>query len=667
MRKVLLFTMLTLLGFTSYGQSYANESLSLQACQEDTIVFKFDITSPFAVGNTFVVEISDNSGNFNGSLVSIAPLSAWGVSVGNEIDVYIPENQPQGVYSFRVVPSANPGVFSDTISNVIIGANPKTNITAYDFWDRAGFMNFCAGDTMLLVAEKEPPGQTYTYQWLDNGGIMGGETNDTMFVSKSGTYSVEVSSNLCDAVSNDTIVQEYNTPTFLFANSTVGVNYIGFDSIQMCEGTVATLEHSGFLAPGMNGFTYQWLKNDSINILGDTVWYPLVNDTLNQLNVTEEGKYYLEVTSDPGGCVDTSMFFSVFVDTIPDVVVLNQPWPSQTLPKTTLCLTDSTLLTATDTVLNDSWEYQWQVAYPSGSGSWLNLPNDTLPWLTVDTSIVADTADYRLYIRNETCDFISNETTINFVPFPTMSFLPGDSLGICAYDSVLVSIQSNAINFSWNGGLYVGKQNFIPNAGQYIVEAFGINQCRTVDTLIIYENSIFAIATASPQVISPGETTTLSSSGGVGYYWFADSPSSYSNQLGASTIALPTEDTTTYFIEVEDINGCTDTASVMVYVSEQDSAVIYANTYGNIQNVITPNGDGMNDVLDLSAITDGDDCEFTVYTRWGTPVFSQEIYNNAWGGTTDGGAILNDGTYYFVLTFDNKIRVKSAITILNNF
>jgi gliding motility-associated-like protein len=95
--------------------------------------------------------------------------------------------------------------------------------------------------------------------------------------------------------------------------------------------------------------------------------------------------------------------------------------------------------------------------------------------------------------------------------------------------------------------------------------------------------------------------------------------------------------------------------------------VINSDVYGNLQNVITPNADGMNDVLDLSEITDGDDCEFTVYTRWGTPVFHQEIYNNAWGGTTDGGSALEDGTYYYVLTFDNKIRIKAAITVLNNF
>lgn len=666
MRKVILS--LAFLGFSwsSFAQSTSNESLSLQACQGDTIVFGFNITSPFNIGNTFSVEMSDASGNFAGNFVSTNALLAYGVSVGNEIDVLVPDNTPQGLYKFRMI-SSNPVVISDTISNVIIGANPETAITAFNWFDKAGEITFCEGDTALLVVNQPPAGQSYTYQWLIGGGPMAGEIDDTLLVIASGTYAIEVSSNLCDATSNDTIVNSYTPPTDIYALSGAGVNYVGMDSIRMCYGTVATLEYFAFPSPGITDYKYRWLKDDSTNIFGQPVIYGLPNDTLNTINVDTTGTWYLEVTTYPGGCVDTSEVFTVIVDTVPSTTVDVAMWSYQSLPTTTLCLTDSVMLVAQDTVLNSTWEYQWQVAYPSGSGNWLNLANDTLPWLQVDTSIVADTADYRLTIINETCSYITNETTVDFVNFPTLTILPGDSLGICIYDSVLVSLQSNALTFAWNGGLFVGKQNFISQPGQYIIEASGINQCKTIDTLDVYNYNLIATATASPQIISPGESTVLSATGGVSYYWFADAPSYYSNQQSSSTEALPSVDTITYFIQVEDLNGCTDTASVQVFVVEQDSAVIYAGTYGNIQNVITPNGDGRNDVLDLSSITAGDDCEFTVYTRWGTPVFNQEVYNNAWGGTTDGGSALEDGTYYFVLTHNNEIRVKSAVTILNNF
>jgi gliding motility-associated-like protein len=665
MRKLLLSFASLFFAANSFAQSTANASLSLQACQGDTIVFSFDITSPYNVGNTFSVEMSNSSGVFAGDFVNISPLLAYGASTSNDIDVLIPDNTSQGLYSFRLV-SSNPVRISDTISNVIIGANPNTSIVAYNWFDKNGEITFCEGDTAILVANAPPAGQSYTYQWLQGGAPMSGEKDDTLIVVASGAYAIEVSSNLCDATSNDTIANSYAPGTEVFANGGAGISYIGIDSIQMCAGTIATLEHFSFPSPGITGYTYQWLKDDSLDIFGKPVMYALEGDTLSTIDVGTTGTWFLSVTSIPGGCSDTSEVFHVFVDTIPSTTVDVGMWSYQSVPSTTLCLTDSVMLLAKDTVLNSTWEYQWQVAYPTGSGNWQNLPNDTLPWLLVDTSIVADTADYRLSIINETCSYITNETTIDFVNFPTLAIMPGDSLGICVYDSVLVSLVSNGLSFAWNGGLWVGKQNFLSQPGQYIIAASGINGCKTYDTLDVYNYSVVASATASPQIISPGENTNLYATGGTSFYWFADAPSTFSNQHGASTLALPTADTTTYFIQVEDINGCTDTASVQVFVSEQDSAVIYANTYGNIQNVITPNGDGMNDVLDLSGITNGDPCEFTVYTRWGTPVYNQEVYNNAWGGTTDGGAKLEDGTYYFVLTHNNEIRVKSAVTVLNN-
>ena len=67
-----------------FWSSTTTPTISLQACQEDTLVMAFDITSPYNIGNLFSVEISDNNGNFTGNIVSMNPLVAFGVSTGNE-------------------------------------------------------------------------------------------------------------------------------------------------------------------------------------------------------------------------------------------------------------------------------------------------------------------------------------------------------------------------------------------------------------------------------------------------------------------------------------------------------------------------------------------------------------------------------------------------------
>ena len=83
------------------------------------------------------------------------------------------------------------------------------------------------------------------------------------------------------------------------------------DSIRMCYGTVATLEYFAFPSPGITDYKYRWLKDDSTNIFGQPVMYALPNDTLNTIDVDTTGTWYLEVTSIPGGCVDTSEVFTV--------------------------------------------------------------------------------------------------------------------------------------------------------------------------------------------------------------------------------------------------------------------------------------------------------------------------------------------------------------------
>ena len=68
MRKFLLSLTFLLGGLSAFSQSTTTPTISLQACQGDSLIMAFDITSPFNVGNTFSVEMSDNTGSFNGTL-----------------------------------------------------------------------------------------------------------------------------------------------------------------------------------------------------------------------------------------------------------------------------------------------------------------------------------------------------------------------------------------------------------------------------------------------------------------------------------------------------------------------------------------------------------------------------------------------------------------------
>ncbi len=74
-------------------------------------------------------------------------------------------------------------------------------------------------------------------------------------------------------------------------------------------------------------------------------------------------------------------------------------------------------------------------------------------------------------------------------------------------------------------------------------------------------------------------------------------------------------------------------------------------------NVITPNGDGINDNL---VIANGNDIpnKIVVFNRWGKKVFEQTDYQNDW----DGGD-LSEGTYYYIFYYLGKSYESSLLII----
>src|SRR5690606_11485652 len=59
---------------------------------------------------------------------------------------------------------------------------------------------------------------------------------------------------------------------------------------------------------------------------------------------------------------------------------------------------------------------------------------------------------------------------------------------------------------------------------------------------------------------------------------------------------------------------------------------------------ISPDGDGLNDRLDLTPFHVA---KSTIFNRYGTEVYSKDFYTNEWEGQSNSGKLLPDGTYYY--------------------
>jgi gliding motility-associated-like protein len=119
------------------------------------------------------------------------------------------------------------------------------------------------------------------------------------------------------------------------------------------------------------------------------------------------------------------------------------------------------------------------------------------------------------------------------------------------------------------------------------------------------------------------------------------------------------EDSTTYFVSITDINGCVTEDQVTVLVANNPVETILA------VNLITPNEDGLNDVLDFGSIEKYGSNSLKVYNRWGNLVYQKLNYQSdesRFDGTYKGKP-LPAGNYFYVLSF-RQGSVKQTLTLI---
>jgi gliding motility-associated-like protein len=77
-----------------------------------------------------------------------------------------------------------------------------------------------------------------------------------------------------------------------------------------------------------------------------------------------------------------------------------------------------------------------------------------------------------------------------------------------------------------------------------------------------------------------------------------------------------------------------------------DTTVLYVDVNYPIilPNIITPNGDGINEYLEFKNLLHYTNNKLWIYNRWGKLLYNSNDYQNNWTGKD-----YSDGTYYFIL------------------
>lgn len=116
--------------------------------------------------------------------------------------------------------------------------------------------------------------------------------------------------------------------------------------------------------------------------------------------------------------------------------------------------------------------------------------------------------------------------------------------------------------------------------------------------------------------------------------------------------------TTQYTVTALSLNGCTNTDTLTVYVTNTGTPQL------SVPNAFTPNNDGRNDCFGIARWGYSAIQEFSIYNRWGQRVFQTKNVQDCWDGRVKGILQPSGGYSYVIRIQTNCGELKRTGTIL---
>ncbi len=484
---------------------------------------------------TTMFYLSTNNDTCNGlDSVLVTVRTPPAVFAGNDVDICINDTtqlSASGAISYvwneQVTLSdsliADPLAFPPTTTTYIVEGTDADGCTNTDTIDvnvnplpiiDAGIDDtICFGDTTQLLATG-----AITYVWSPTDSLSDPNIDNPMaWPATTTSYIVEgTDANTC--VNTDTVEIVVNALPLVDA----GAN----DSI--CIGETYQLQASG-------ADTYIWTP--AVDLDDATIANPVSSASVTTM-------FYVEGT-DANMCVNNDSV-EIFVNSLPIV---------DAGVNVAICIGDTAQLQATGAT-----DYTWS-------------PSTDLSSTTVSDPLAFPTDTIMYYVTgldgNNCSNIDSVEVAVN--PLPTVDAGPDQDICIGASASLLVT---GADTYVWSPATSLDDPNIdnpvaSPDSTQeYVVIGTDINACVSSDTMIV---NVFRISTVPDTSVCAGDSVQLNVFGSVGNTYTWTPIAGLSNPNIANPMAGPSS-TTTYYVSVSNIAGCTDQDSVTITIFSAPTA-----------------------------------------------------------------------------------------------
>ncbi len=610
----------------------------------------------FNPGNDFILQLSDADGVFdnvvanNIELARINNLSTPAPSPTN-LDFgnfSMPTNVRGENYSIRIV-TTDPEMIGDV----------ATNIPLYYFDSSEPILLTGPSDSPINAALcpsqaidlSVTPSDFPSYTWLRNGIEIPGENESTLSnVTQAGIYRVRIDFGSCNP---RYAFNESNTINVIdFTQANVFINEA--PAISYCPEDVKVLNCN----ISDTAFTYEWFK-DGVAIENSNT--PSL--TLPQSNF--QGNYHVNVRASDQCNVNTSV-----------VTVTNLGSNILTQPPPQLILLPGEILTLE--ITTDA---------PAGS---------TFQWFRNGIAITGETglsittnapATYRVeVVTNDVCGSTLVAETEIFIPTDFNVVIGHDGPIDCNAEDAdlvledifgitgagiqvpLIPTQITTFDLEWfRDGVTTGDtdSNYtvasIDENGTYSMEATfsagGFDTDVSNDLIVSILPTSIQI-TGTPDSLPVGGTVVLTVPlvDGYTYQWFRIIDGTETIIDGATNNTIDVQELGEYYVIVT--AGECETRTDNYTVTSQ---IVFS---GIIPNVVTPNGDNINENWTLpTELVNQQDVEITIYDIQGKVDFTATNYQNNWP-EENSKSLGRDAVYYYIITKNNSVVRKGSITVM---
>jgi gliding motility-associated-like protein len=410
------------------------------------------------------------------------------------------------------------------------------------------------------------------------------------------------------------------------------------DTTLYCPQDIVAL--SGWYGSGIPPFEVEWFADsDLTQSLG-------FGDEINVSTNSTETMFYVQVTDFCGTTAVDSILVS-FDITYPEVTMLDS--------EVALCPGDMITIGVEEVTGGLApYSYSWDVGGTSSS-------------ISVNPS---ETTTYTVTVTDDCGSETTGEITVTVEYDPVVIFLQEQYVIPCPGDPVTLSADAELgtppYSFEWSNNDNGSETTVSPDDNTtYTVTV--TDECGAVaeasTEVVIQTYDPIDAQVKNDTILCPDSELTLyaKASGGAGgyfYQWSYIGGEGIESENGVAVVQIgDLEPGTEVRFAVLIFDQCGDS-----YYDEVTVEIVPCDI--EIPNIITPNGDGINDAFVIKNLQYHTNTILKIFNRWGNLVYETENYDNNWRGTKNNGTGLSEGTYFYILTLTTENEVfEGTVTI----